>query len=61
MMTSGVKVAVVEPTGVTGSEIVKILDERNFPVRELVLLGKSRSVGEKVKFQERGYPGEKAG
>jgi aspartate-semialdehyde dehydrogenase len=56
MMTSGVKVAVVEPTGVTGSEIVKILDERNFPVRELVLLGKSRSVGEKVKFREEDIP-----
>jgi len=55
-MPSGLKVAVVEPTGVTGSEIVRILDERNFPVSELVLLGRKRSVGERVEFRGADIP-----
>jgi aspartate-semialdehyde dehydrogenase len=55
-MPTELKVAVVEPTGVIGSEIVKILDERNFPVRDLVLLGKARTAGEKVEFRGEGIP-----
>jgi aspartate-semialdehyde dehydrogenase len=55
-MSTGLKVAVVEPTGVFGSEIVKILEERSFPVRELVLLGKSKSAGERVEYRGEEIP-----
>lgn len=55
-MSSGLKVAVIEPMGVTGSEIVKILDERGFPVRDLIPLGKSRSVGSRIEFRGEAIP-----
>jgi aspartate-semialdehyde dehydrogenase len=45
-MTAGLKVAVVEPTDLVGSEIIKILEERRFPLTELILLGNRHSAGE---------------
>ena len=38
MAASGYKVAVVCASGVTGEEVLRILEERNFPVREVVAL-----------------------
>ncbi len=55
-MSSGVKVAVVEPTGIFGREIIRILEERSFPVSELVLLGKPRTAGEKVEYRGEELP-----
>jgi len=49
-MTSGFKVAVVGATGNVGREILKILSERKFPVRELVALASARSAGKEVSF-----------
>lgn len=46
------KVAVVGATGNVGREILSILDERNFPVREVVALASSRSIGREVSFGE---------
>ena len=34
----GYRVAIVGATGAVGREMVRILEERDFPVRELVLL-----------------------
>lgn len=50
-MPSGLKIAVLEPTELVGAEIVKIIEERGFPVTELVLLGGPRTAGEQVEFQ----------
>lgn len=47
----GYKVAVVGATGAVGREMVKILEERNFPVDELRLFASSRSVGVKIPFK----------
>lgn len=47
----GVNVAVVGATGAVGTEIIKILEERDFPVDELRLLASKRSVGVKIKFK----------
>ena len=46
----GYKIAVVGATGNVGHEILKILDERNFPVDDLVALASARSVGKEVSF-----------
>jgi aspartate-semialdehyde dehydrogenase len=44
-------VAVAGATGVVGREMVEILDERKFPVAELVPLASERSEGERIEFQ----------
>jgi aspartate-semialdehyde dehydrogenase len=49
----GYKVAIIGATGNVGSEVLRILDERKFPVDELVALASSRSVGREVSFGDR--------
>lgn len=43
-------VAVAGATGAVGNEMVKVLEERNFPVKNLTLLASSRSVGKTMTF-----------
>ncbi len=50
----GYRVAVVGATGAVGSEILNILDERNFPADEVIALASARSAGKEVSFGERG-------
>ncbi len=47
----GYKVAVLGATGAVGSEMLKVLAERNFPVDELVPLASARSAGKKLPFR----------
>ncbi len=49
----GYKVAVVGATGNVGREMLAILDERRFPVSEVVALASSRSIGAEVSFGDR--------
>ncbi len=44
------KVAVVGATGNVGREILAVLNERNFPVREVVALASKSSIGREVSF-----------
>ena len=44
-------VAVLGATGAVGQEMIKILEERNFPVGKLLPLASARSVGRKVAFR----------
>lgn len=44
-------VAVVGATGAVGQQMIRILEERNFPVKQLKLLASSRSAGKTVKFR----------
>src|SRR3989338_2382095 len=46
-------VAVMGATGPVGEEMIKILEERNFPVDKLVLLASARSVGRKYRYKGR--------
>ncbi len=46
-------VSIMGATGAVGEEILKILEERNFPVDRLDLLASSRSVGRKYRFHGR--------
>jgi aspartate-semialdehyde dehydrogenase len=48
---SFMKVAVVGVSGAVGQEMLKVLDQRNFPLDELVLFGSSRSAGSVYKFR----------
>ena len=43
------KVAIVGASGAVGQEFLRVLEERNFPVTELVLFGSKRSAGNKSK------------
>ena len=45
------KVAVVGVSGAVGQEFLKVLEERNFPMDELVLFGSSRSAGSTYNFK----------
>ncbi len=45
------KVAILGSSGAVGSELLKILEERNFPISELILLSSPRSAGKKVKWK----------
>ena len=47
----GFKVAVVGATGLVGGEFLKILEQRNFPVDELMLYASDRSAGKKLYFK----------
>jgi aspartate-semialdehyde dehydrogenase len=54
-------VAVVGATGAVGREMVSILEERKFPVSELVLLASERSEGERVEFRGKNHSVKKLG
>ncbi len=45
------KVAIVGTSGAVGQEFLRILEERNFPLDELVLFGSERSAGKKYTFR----------
>jgi aspartate-semialdehyde dehydrogenase len=47
------KVAIVGVSGAVGQELLKILDERNFPADELLLFGSERSAGKKYTFKSK--------
>jgi aspartate-semialdehyde dehydrogenase len=50
------RVAVVGATGLVGSTMLQILEERNFPLTELIPVASARSVGMKVKYKGKEYP-----
>ena len=45
------KVAIVGASGAVGQEFIKVLEQRNFPLDELVLFGSERSAGRKYTFR----------
>jgi len=49
---SGYNVAVVGATGAVGEEMLKILQQRNFPLRNLRVLASERSEGKMLEFKE---------
>ncbi|MCD8073291.1 MAG: aspartate-semialdehyde dehydrogenase [Alistipes sp.] len=48
------KVAIVGTSGAVGQELFKLLEQRNFPLEELVLFGSARSAGSKYSFAGKG-------
>jgi aspartate-semialdehyde dehydrogenase len=53
---SGYNVVVVGATGLVGETIISILEERNFPVENMVPLASARSLGKEVSFREEKIP-----
>lgn len=45
------KVAVVGATGLVGGVMLKVLEERNFPVKELLPVASEKSVGREIEFK----------
>ncbi len=48
-------VAVIGATGVVGREMIKILEERKFPVKNLFLFASKRTAGETILFNEQDH------
>jgi aspartate-semialdehyde dehydrogenase len=51
-------VAVVGATGAVGNEMIRILEERNFPVGKLKLLASARSLGKSLEYRGKSIPVE---
>ena len=49
------KVAVVGATGMVGAVMLKVLEERNFPMDELLLVASERSVGKTLEYKGRAH------
>ncbi len=49
------KIAVVGATGLVGSKMLQVLEERNFPVTELIPVASEKSVGKKITFRKQEY------
>ncbi|MCC7244574.1 MAG: aspartate-semialdehyde dehydrogenase, partial [Saprospiraceae bacterium] len=49
------KVAVVGATGLVGTKMLQVLEERNFPVTKLFPVASERSVGKTIKFKGKRY------
>lgn len=49
------RVAVVGATGLVGSVILKVLEERNFPVSELIPVASEKSIGKEITFKNKKY------
>ncbi len=49
------KVLILGATGLVGQEVLKILEQRNFPIGELFLFASERSEGTTIHFRDREY------
>lgn len=49
------RIAIVGTSGAVGQEFLRVLDERNFPIKELVLFGSARSAGNVYTFRDKQY------
>ena len=52
---NGVNVAIVGATGLVGQTFLKVLEERNFPIKELYCFASSRSAGKTIEFKGKTY------
>lgn len=47
------KIAIVGATGLVGQMMLKILDERDFPISDLILVASEKSIGNKIDFRDK--------
>ena len=50
-INADMKIAVVGATGLVGSKMLQVLEERKFPVKELIPVASAKSVGKELLFQ----------
>ena len=55
-MSKAWRVAVLGATGLVGDTMINVLEERDFPVSELLPLASSRSLGKTVQFKGKNVP-----
>ncbi len=51
MLMKSLKIAIVGATGLVGQKILQILDERNFPISQLIPVASSKSLGKSITFK----------
>lgn len=51
----GLNIAVIGATGAVGKQMIKTLESRNLPIKNLLLLSSARSAGKKVTFKNKEY------
>lgn len=49
------KIAIVGATGLVGNKILKVLEERNFPISELILVASEKSIGKELLFKNKSH------
>ncbi|MEO6681489.1 MAG: aspartate-semialdehyde dehydrogenase [Ginsengibacter sp.] len=49
------KLAVIGATGLVGGKMLQVLEERNFPLTELIPVASERSIGKEVSFKGKNY------
>ncbi|MCX6295054.1 MAG: aspartate-semialdehyde dehydrogenase [Bacteroidetes bacterium] len=49
------KVAVVGATGLVGTKMIQVLEERNFPITELIPVASEKSVGKEISYKGKKY------
>ncbi|MGB0242770.1 MAG: aspartate-semialdehyde dehydrogenase, partial [Bacteroidia bacterium] len=49
------RIAVVGATGLVGSKMLQVLEEKNFPVTELFPVASAKSIGKKVNYGGKEY------
>src|SRR5207248_9725043 len=59
MLMGGYHMAVVGATGAAGTELLRVLERRSFPVASLRPIGSARSAGKSVQFCGESIPVEK--
>ncbi|MBD2230060.1 aspartate-semialdehyde dehydrogenase [Phormidium tenue] len=55
-MANGLRVAIMGATGAVGAELLALLDERSFPLKDLTLLASPRSAGTTLTFKGEAIP-----
>jgi aspartate-semialdehyde dehydrogenase len=55
-VSKGYRVCVLGATGLVGETLIRVLEERDFPVSELFPLASNRSLGKRVQFRGRHIP-----
>src|ERR1700719_1725729 len=55
-MSTGFRVAILGATGAVGAELIQLLEQREFPLRELKLLASPKSAGKVFKFKGEEIP-----
>ncbi|RDK88433.1 aspartate-semialdehyde dehydrogenase [Marinirhabdus gelatinilytica] len=56
MRALGMKIAVIGATGMVGTVMLKLLEERNFPLTELIPVASEKSVGRELLYKEKLVP-----
>lgn len=57
-MSDRIRVAILGATGAVGTELIELLEKRNFPLTQLKLLASSRSAGRTLSFKGKDLPVE---